>query len=533
MSSSTKPKESESLDTRLGRVADAARAGARARICVLALVSGARSVALATSAGAEPEWQTAADAMLEVLSIRRELDDHGGRVSSLRFAGTELAALHGVSVRLSEAVHAVACACGEDDREAKVAIIAPAERSGDDLEAVATLGCEAALAILTASEKESTRQFWQARATEASENASRASSQLNERSRDLDDVERLLGRVANLSPRERYAAFAALIADDGPFDGWIVGLVDGHHSLEPVASSSHEQIGALNDPSALRRSHLEQSAVTGRGSIHSAGTCHEDRIFGRPYVCVPFEVGAIALASRTPINESLRARVQAKVRQLAPLIKSWWLEDELGRTRELVRKLGVRMFAAIDEERSRIARDLHDDQAQLLAAAQIALQGGRDQARGIFKRLEKELRQRVRELKPAKLGEMGLDEALRLELGRLTDAGIKVRLKRSRRNPALALSRPVEELCYQVAREAVSNVIRHSGATRVEVSVERRRAAARISVADDGHGMEPGHERGGMGLRGLRERLELMGGTLTIESKPGATRLVADIPEPS
>jgi signal transduction histidine kinase len=96
-----------------------------------------------------------------------------------------------------------------------------------------------------------------------------------------------------------------------------------------------------------------------------------------------------------------------------------------------------------------------------------------------------------------------------------------------------ALTRPVQQLCYQVVREALSNVIRHADATLVEIGVEKRGGRVRLSIFDNGKGMSDGGERGGMGLGGLGERLDLMGGKLRIESRAGSTRLIAEIPEPA
>jgi signal transduction histidine kinase len=96
-----------------------------------------------------------------------------------------------------------------------------------------------------------------------------------------------------------------------------------------------------------------------------------------------------------------------------------------------------------------------------------------------------------------------------------------------------ALTRPVQQLCYQVAREALVNVVRHANASRVEIGVEKRGATVRLSILDDGTGIGTARGASGIGLDGLRERLEFMGGRLLIASKAGSTRLVAEIPEPS
>jgi len=202
---------------------------------------------------------------------------------------------------------------------------------------------------------------------------------------------------------------------------------------------------------------------------------------------------------------------------------------ELARMAALVRTLGERMFRAVDSERARIARDLHDDHAQMLAAAKLALDADRTAARPILKRLETELRARIRDLKPAALGNRGLAEALRTELQRLKDAGLKTRLT----GTAVARNLPpaVQQACYQVAREAISNIMRHARAARAEVRLEHCGTLVRLIVSDDGTSPKSAPS-GGIGLNGLAERLELIGGTLRFDSRPGATRLIAEIPVP-
>jgi signal transduction histidine kinase len=206
------------------------------------------------------------------------------------------------------------------------------------------------------------------------------------------------------------------------------------------------------------------------------------------------------------------------------------LEREAARRNRLVRQLALRMFSAIDEERARIARDLHDDQAQLLAAAKIAIDGPPEAARSIFAQVEDELRRKTRELRPATLGNASLDEAIEREFGRLNRAGVKAKFLQG--GAAEKISRPVQQLCFQVVREALSNVIRHARAKSVQITIESGDATARVSVSDDGRGIGAGQAEG-TGLTGVRERLQLMGGTLTVESRTGRTTVIAEIPEPA
>jgi signal transduction histidine kinase len=204
---------------------------------------------------------------------------------------------------------------------------------------------------------------------------------------------------------------------------------------------------------------------------------------------------------------------------------------EVKQLHKLARDLGQRLFTAIDDERRRIARDLHDDQAQLLMAARISLETDPAQARLVLKQLDEALRQRVRLLRPATLGRTGLLAALRFELNRLTAAGIKGKLVGGK--VTAALSRPAQELCYKVSREAVSNVLRHSEAKNVTIRLARAGRVAILQVDDDGSGEPPSEKstRSGVGLLGMAERLELMGGSLKLERIGQNTRLTAEIPQ--
>lgn len=165
-----------------------------------------------------------------------------------------------------------------------------------------------------------------------------------------------------------------------------------------------------------------------------------------------------------------------------------------------------------------------------MAAARIAIEAGPDEARSVFKQVEEALRLRVRELRPATLGRTPLAEALRYELRRLGEAGIKGRLLHQDRMNLL--TRTLQQLCYQVAREALANVIRHAGASSVTIDVVKQGSRVRLSIRDNGRGIDAASASGGIGLKGLRERIELMGGKLKVESRPGTTKLIVELTEP-
>src|SRR5579863_2954761 len=317
---------------------------------------------------------------------------------------------------------------------ATVILTAPGPSHAHDLPTAAELAATAAIAIIRACEAGESRDFWRKRTGESAERLTRSRSESSSISADRSRIERAAAAAAKLRSRNRFAGFGALFAKLGPFDAWIFSITEGE-ILRPTAFAGVPVPAAALDvrnshASALTECFLRQTTILHAMRPAAQAVYDEDRTFARfgSYVCVPFENGAIALAAHTAPDAAIVARIEALAARLNPLIANWLLEAETDRLRRLVRNLGLRMFGAIDSERARIARDLHDHQAQLLAAARIGIEAGPDEARGIFKQLEDALRMRVRELKPPTLGRSTLADGLRYELRRLADTGIKGRL---------------------------------------------------------------------------------------------------------
>jgi len=421
-----------------------------------------------------------------------------------------------------------------NDGTVTTTVAAPARNRTSVPRAIAAMASEAAAAALRTAAAEKSRDFWRVHARDLAERLARIETSSRERDDERKSIDDAAAALARLGSRNRYAHLGARFAATGPFEAWIVAL-ESDGIIRAVASQ-----GVLMPATPLENSSaLAVCMRAGKTAIWRPKRARrgpprpEDRLFARfdSYACVPFERGAVALASRQPIEPRTVARAEALAERIAPILARWRAEAERERLERLVGALGMRLYGAVDAERARIARDLHDHQAQLLAAARIALEAGPDEARGVFKQLEDALRLRVRELRPATLGRSSLEDALRYELRRIADAGIRGRLMRPERIGKL--TRPVQQLCYQVAREALANVVRHAEATHVEISVEKRGRIARLSILDNGRGIPETSGRNGMGLSGLTERLALMGGRLKVESKRGATRLIAEIPEPA
>ena len=521
----------------LAKIGDLATAACGGSACVIAWRSSHGEGVMREPAGSR--WTAALSVILAM--VEREFEQRkeaGGE--SIYLPAARLVPLLAKLVPDDMRCEAVAKSVGAGSSHLILVAVTPHGRRLSEIEAIVQLAANHALGVVNAFEESASRDFWRGRALEGGARIARAKSESAQTAADQRQIEEAVTSALKLRPRNRFAGLGSIFARLGPFESWIFATLEDGELRATAASAVLVPIPSLGADSVLADSLKRNSPL-----VRSPGrtrTYHEDRLFARfsSYLCIPFPGAGIALAARHPIDQRALATVQALGARLGPVIKSWLAEAEVERLRRLVRNLGLRMFGAIDTERARIARDLHDHQAQLLTAARIAIEAGPDEARGIFKQLEDVLRLRVRELRPATLGRSTLEDALRYELRRLTDTGIKGRLLHTDRMNLL--TRQVQQLCYQVAREALSNVIRHSGATRVEISAEKRGGRVRLSILDNGKGIggggatnidAPGKGLGGMGLSGLAERLELMGGKLRLESHKGSTRVIAEIPEPA
>ncbi len=417
----------------------------------------------------------------------------------------------------------------------RIAIVVPVDRARSELEALLQLMARSVLAEIELSAARASLQFWRTHGAESGRQAASAKQELVRERTASDYLDNAVAAARRAQPADCFHRFGEIVAAGAGFDQWMVAIADGGELMLAATSPGLPKEFDPAEASALSES-FRRHIVIGHWSDRDAGNADrakhylEERVFAGSYVCIPFGAGAIALASCDA--RASAARAEAIVERLAPFAASWVLERDASRHGVLVRQLALRMFAAIDEERAKIARDLHDDQAQLLAAAKIALEGPPEAARSIFKQVEEELRSKTRELRPATIGNASLDESIEREFGRLNRAGVKAKFVHldSGGGAAAEISRPVQQLCFQVVREALSNVIRHARAKSVQITIENNYAAARVSVRDDGRGISSGQNEG-TGLTGVRERLELMGGTLVVESRPGRTTVVAEIPE--
>jgi two-component system, NarL family, sensor histidine kinase UhpB len=204
----------------------------------------------------------------------------------------------------------------------------------------------------------------------------------------------------------------------------------------------------------------------------------------------------------------------------------------LGRIEDERRRSGRLAMWAQEEERRRLARDLHDEVNQALTAillrlgalsqaAPAELKEEVDELKRLVNQAMGELLQLARQLRPSALDDHGLVPALSSQVRRFAaQSGIPARLKGAGELPPLP---PDQEIAiYRVAQEALANVARHSAANRVDVELHPTNQGVELTVRDDGRGFRVGAPNGGLGLGGMAERARLVGGDLAIESAPGA-----------
>ena len=217
-------------------------------------------------------------------------------------------------------------------------------------------------------------------------------------------------------------------------------------------------------------------------------------------------------------------------RDLSERIKT----EKLAADKEMLQKL----VGAQEDERRRIARDLHDELGQLLTALRLKLEavrrlcednpnlsGAIDETQTLAKRVDEGVDFLAWELRPAALDDLGLRAALEKYVAEWSHySGVSAELIGSAAGKKMRLAPEAETNLYRIAQEALNNVHKHAKAKWVEVSLEKRGAETIILIiADDGRGFDAEDKMNrdkGIGLIGMKERAALIGGTLEIESAP-------------
>jgi signal transduction histidine kinase len=201
-----------------------------------------------------------------------------------------------------------------------------------------------------------------------------------------------------------------------------------------------------------------------------------------------------------------------------------------------------RLIEGQELERRRIARELHDETGQALTSVLLGLKtvesaqdvpAALSDLRELVVATLQDVRRLAVELRPKALDDFGLVAALE-RLVETFRASTGIPLQFEARLGGGRLPSEVETTLYRVVQESLTNIAKHAGATKVSVLLVRRGSSTTAVVEDDGHGFDRTDEnRGGIGLDGMRERVALLDGRLTVESDRGSgTTIVAEVPLP-
>jgi signal transduction histidine kinase len=335
----------------------------------------------------------------------------------------------------------------------------------------------------------------------------------------------------------------------------VISLREDNGRLGVWRSIGLENLGPETRHAPEVREALEATLENGATRVFAPVPSSAETAIG---LCLPLRVrehslgvlevyGPEALAEKDTV-----AILESLATQAASALENARLYGELAERERRLQELVGKILVAQEEERRRVAYEVHDGLAQIAAAAHQHLQAfaqyhppASQEGREDLDRVSKLVRQTVGEarriiadLRPTALDDLGLEAAIRLQLEALRAEGWQIGYEGDLDDERLPV--PVETALFRVAQEALANVVKHARTRRVNLALERLRGpreAVRLSVRDYGVGFSPDTpastsgpgER--VGLSGMRERVALLGGGFRVASRPGAgTLIVAEVP---
>jgi len=225
-------------------------------------------------------------------------------------------------------------------------------------------------------------------------------------------------------------------------------------------------------------------------------------------------------------------------------------EEQLQTSHEQLRSLSAHLESVREEEKKKIARDLHDEASQLLASLNVHLEAAietlpegstktkklLERSQAISLRILDELHKLIYDLRPALLDELGLVPAISsLADSHLTVSGVKVKFSTTGKIRRLQPS--LETTLFRVIQETFNNIVKHAHAKNVLLIMAFRKDRVNIRIKDDGAGFDikqadsSKNSLKGLGLLGIKERINLIGGSMIINSSPGCgTEIKLEIP---
>lgn len=323
------------------------------------------------------------------------------------------------------------------------------------------------------------------------------------------------------------------------YDGGAIRLVHSQQQVE--VSRSYQVTSDFCGTQELQE--LEQGKVFVTESTRDGLRCSHFILRPSENFCLQ---GVMVLGEgREPIDASRTRRIESLVHQIMISAANRLLSEEQSLRHRQSREFLQRVLTAQEEERKRIARELHDTIAQELAAHrlsierlmhQIEAQENKDVSQKMAEKLKPlearahgllvTLRQMLLDLRPSVLDTMGFHPALQWYLERMQkDHGIRTEL--AIEGDEIKLTHDREISLFRIFQEGMQNVIRHSHAEHWFVSLIYDSGSVKMVMEDDGQGFDvalsrvhPMSQEGGLGIQGMRERAELMGGGLVLNTSP-------------
>lgn len=253
----------------------------------------------------------------------------------------------------------------------------------------------------------------------------------------------------------------------------------------------------------------------------------------------------VFMESGSQISDGNQHFLLAVSNQLGMALENSHLWEELRRKEAVRTRLLAKNVTAQEEERKRISRELHDETGQALTSMLVQLkvlekltdlesvQVHAEELRKLTSRTLEEVRRLALDLRPAALDDLGLVSALAWYTN---DYAQKTNIEVQFNAPVNPVRIPheYEIVFYRVVQESLSNIKKHAGASRVSVTLEQSPELLNVIVEDDGKGFDPAAilstGEKGLGLMGMAERIELIGGTFRVDTRPGnGTRVTAQV----
>ena len=397
--------------------------------------------------------------------------------------------------------------------------------------------------------------------------AERALHENEERIRRLAEIGQIISSSLNID--DVYGRFAAKVRELIAFERIVITVADLERSTFTTAYAMGGEVAdrRRGDVSDLASSVTQEVIRTRSGLILQSEDVEEliRRFSGplpayqagfRSFLSVPLiasdkVIGALHLESTSPeayTEQDLNLALSIAA-QISGAIANAQLFEQLETGEEELRRLTQKVIEAQEEERHRVSRELHDEAGQALTALKISLDLIRSDlsvdtgplhqrilgAVDLTDTTMEKIRLLARGLRPPELDAVGLNPTLEgfcREFAQLTQLSIDYS---GVEMPTLPDTFSIS--FYRFLQEALANVAKHAMATRVRVELSHNADAVSLMVEDDGRGFIPGRpatgagQSKGIGLLGMEERFELLGGRLKVESRPGqGTRLVAQVP---